>query len=187
MNVVIIDNYDSFTYNLAHLVREFGVEVTVYRNDQFTLKQLEPFDRIILSPGPGLPSESGLLLDVIKTYAGHKPIFGVCLGHQAIGEVFGAKLINLQHVYHGVATEGTQFGNDPIFTGLPRRMMMGRYHSWVVDKEEFPNCLEITAVSDDGQIMGLCHKNYNIHGIQFHPESVLTPQGRIIMQNWLRT
>ena len=186
MKIVIIDNYDSFTYNLAHLVKQLGAEVEVYRNDQFTLGQLEPFDKIILSPGPGIPSEAGLLLDVIKTYAGRTPMLGVCLGHQAIGEVFGAKLENLSEVYHGVATEGTQFGNDPIFDGLPKRLLMGRYHSWVVSRTEFPASLEVTAVSDDGQIMGLRHRHYNIHGIQFHPESVLTPMGSKIVENWLR-
>lgn len=183
--IVIIDNYDSFTYNLAHLVKELGADVTVYRNDQFVLNQLEPFDKIILSPGPGIPSEAGLLLDVIKAYAGRKPILGVCLGHQAIGEYFGGHLTNLSEVYHGVQTEGTQFGTDPIFQGLPKRIMMGRYHSWVVDRSGFPDCLEVTAVSDDGQIMALKHKNYNIHGIQFHPESVLTPDGRTMIDNWL--
>ena len=177
MKTVIIDNYDSFTYNLAHLVKELGAEVTVYRNDKFTLNQLEPFDKIILSPGPGIPSEAGLLLDVIKHYAGQKPMLGVCLGHQAIGEVFGAKLENLSDVYHGVATEGTQFGNDPIFNGLPKRITMGRYHSWVVSKDHFPACLEVTAESDDGQIMGLRHKNYDIHGIQFTPKAYSRPKG----------
>ncbi len=185
MKIVIVDNYDSFTYNLAHLIKSLGAEVTVYRNDQFTLNQLEPFDKIVLSPGPGIPSEAGLLLDVIKHYAGEKPMLGVCLGHQAIGEAFGAKLTNLSEVYHGVATPITQYGNDPIFAGLDKRVEVGRYHSWVVDKENFPDSLEITAVSDDGQIMGLKHKNYNIHGIQFHPESVLTPEGRTMIKNWL--
>ena len=185
IKIVIIDNYDSFTYNLAHLVKELGADVTVYRNDQFALNQLEPFDKIILSPGPGIPPEAGLLLDVIKAYAGKKPILGVCLGHQAIGEHFGGRLTNLSEVYHGVQTEGTQFGTDPIFAGLPKRIMMGRYHSWVVDRAGFPDCLEVTAVSDDGQIMALKHKNYDIHGIQFHPESVLTPEGRTMLGNWL--
>lgn len=185
MRIVIIDNYDSFTYNLAHLVKELGAEVTVYRNDQFELSQLELFSKIILSPGPGIPSEAGLLLDVIKTYAGKKPILGVCLGHQAIGEVFGGKLENLSDVFHGVATEGTQFGNDELFSRLPNRITMGRYHSWVVSKEGFPDCLEITAESDEGQIMALKHKTLNIRGIQFHPESVLTPDGRQMLQNWL--
>ncbi|MBO6004414.1 MAG: aminodeoxychorismate/anthranilate synthase component II [Verrucomicrobia bacterium] len=186
MKIVIIDNYDSFTYNLAHLVKEFNVEVTVYRNDQFRLNDLEPFHKILLSPGPGIPTEAGLLLDVIRTYKDKKSILGVCLGHQAIGEVFGGKLENLSDVFHGVATEGTQFGNDEIFSGLPKRITMGRYHSWVVSKDGFPDCLEITAESDEGQIMALRHKELDIRGIQFHPESVLTPDGRRIMENWLR-
>jgi anthranilate synthase component 2 len=185
MKIVIIDNYDSFTYNLSHLVKELGAEVTVVRNDQFALPELEAYDKIILSPGPGIPSEAGLLLDVIKTYAGKKPILGVCLGHQAIGECFGAQLTNLSEVFHGVATEGTQFGNDPIFAGLPQRITMGRYHSWVVSKDGLPSCLEITAESDEGQIMALRHKEYDIHGIQFHPESVLTPEGRKIIENFI--
>lgn len=184
--VVIIDNYDSFTYNLAHLVKQLGAKVEVFRNDQFTLNQLERFTKIILSPGPGIPEEAGLLMDVIRTYAGRKPMLGVCLGHQAIAEVFGGKLVNLKEVYHGIATEGTQFGNDPIFSGLPKRIVMGRYHSWVVDRAGFPDCLEVTAMSDDGQIMALRHHNYNIHGIQFHPESVLTPEGATIVRNWLQ-
>lgn len=185
MRIVIIDNYDSFTYNLSHLVKELGASVSVVRNDKFATDELEAYDKIILSPGPGIPSEAGLLTDVIRSYAGRKPIFGVCLGHQAIGEVFGGHLTNLDDVYHGIQTEGTQLGNDPIFKSLPSRIKMGRYHSWVVDKEGFPDTLEITAVSDDGQIMGLRHKVYDIHGIQFHPESVLTPDGRTILANWL--
>ena len=185
MKIVIIDNYDSFTYNLSHLIKEIGAEVTVIRNDQFTLNQLEPFDKIVLSPGPGIPSEAGLLLDVIKTYKGRKPILGVCLGHQAIGEVFGGTLENLSDVFHGVATEGTQFSNDYIFDSLSKRITMGRYHSWVVSRENFPTCLEVTAVSDEGQIMALKHRQYDIHGIQFHPESVLTPMGKTIVQNFL--
>ncbi|MCI5506226.1 MAG: aminodeoxychorismate/anthranilate synthase component II [Prevotella sp.] len=185
MKIVIIDNYDSFTYNLSHLIKEIGAEVTVIRNDQFTLNQLEPFDKIVLSPGPGIPSEAGLLLDVIKTYKGRKPILGVCLGHQAIGEVFGGTLENLSDVFHGVATEGTQFSNDYIFDSLSKRITMGRYHSWVVSRENFPTCLEVTAVSDEGQIMALKHKNYDIHGIQFHPESVLTPEGKTIVRNFI--
>ncbi len=185
LRVVVIDNYDSFTYNLVHLVRHLGAEVTVYRNDQFALADLEDFDKIILSPGPGIPAEAGLLLDVIRTYAGRKPILGVCLGHQAIGEVFGGSLTNLSDVFHGVATEGTQLQNDPIFAGLPRRITMGRYHSWVVDRNTLPPCLEVTAESDEGYIMALRHRDYDIHGIQFHPESVLTPQGSTIVSNWL--
>ncbi len=186
MNIIIIDNYDSFTYNLAHLVRELGAKVTVYRNDQFTLPQIEVFDKIILSPGPGIPSEAGLLLDVIKTYAGRKSMLGVCLGHQAIGEAFGAHLVNLTDVYHGVATECTVLVADPLFESMPARFTIGRYHSWVVDENGLPESLEITAKSDDGQIMALRHRHYDIHGIQFHPESVLTPQGKQIMANFLR-
>jgi len=185
MKIVIIDNYDSFTYNLSHLVKELGAEVSVLRNDCFEMRQLEVFDKIILSPGPGIPCEAGLLLDVIREYAGGKPLLGVCLGHQAIGEVFGAKLQNLDDVYHGVQTEGTQFGIDPIFAGLPERIRMGRYHSWVVSKDGFPDCLEITATSDEGQIMALRHRQFDIRGIQFHPESVLTPDGRTMLRNWL--
>lgn len=185
MKIVIIDNYDSFTYNLSHLVKELGADVTVFRNDKFLLNEIEQYDKIILSPGPGIPSEAGLLLDVIRTYRGRKPMLGVCLGHQAIGEVFGARLTNLSTVYHGVATEGTQYGNDPIFRDMPKRIIMGRYHSWVVDSTSLPECLEVTAMSDDGYIMALRHRHYDIHGIQFHPESVLTPEGRQIVRNWL--
>lgn len=186
MKIVIIDNYDSFTYNLSHLLKELGAEVDVVRNDKFELKDLEQYDKIVLSPGPGIPSEAGLLLDVIRTYAGRKPILGVCLGHQAIGEVFGASLENLKEVYHGVQTEGTQLGNDYIFEGLPERVMMGRYHSWVVAKDPVPECLEVTAMSDDGEIMAMRHRQYDIHGIQFHPESVLTPEGKTIVGNFLK-
>lgn len=186
MKIVIIDNYDSFTYNLSHLLKELGAEVDVVRNDKFELKDLEQYDKIVLSPGPGIPSEAGLLLDVIHTYAGRKPILGVCLGHQAIGEVFGASLENLKEVYHGVQTEGTQLGNDYIFEGLPERVMMGRYHSWVVAKDSVPECLEVTAMSDDGEIMAMRHRQYDIHGIQFHPESVLTPEGKTIVGNFLK-
>ena len=174
--IVIIDNYDSFTYNLSHLVKELGAEVTVLRNDQFLLDALEQFDKIILSPGPGIPSEAGLLLDVIRTYAGRKPILGVCLGHQAIGEVFGARLENLSDVFHGVATPCRIVADDPVFAGLPQTITIGRYHSWVVSAEGLPACLEVTAESPEGQIMALRHRDYDVHGIQFHPESVLTPR-----------
>lgn len=183
--IVIIDNYDSFTYNLSHLVKEMGVQVTVYRNDKFQLEQLEEFDKIILSPGPGIPEEAGLLLDVIRTYAGRKPILGVCLGHQAIGQVFGGKLTNLPDVYHGVETPVHIISQDYIFDTLPDTFQVGRYHSWVVDRENFPSCLEITSVSDEGYIMSLRHREYDIKGIQYHPESILTPCGKIIIKNWL--
>lgn len=186
MKVVIIDNYDSFTYNLSHLVKELGAEVTVFRNDMFKLEQLESYDKIILSPGPGIPCEAGLLLDVIKCYAGKKPILGVCLGHQAIGESFGGKLTNLSEVYHGVATPCTITNKDYLFEGLPEKIEIGRYHSWVVDNDDFPDCLEVTSVSDEGYIMSLRHKEYDIRGIQYHPESVLTPDGKKIIENWLK-
>ena len=183
--IVIIDNYDSFTYNLSHLVKEQGAEVQVLRNDQFELRALEAYDKIILSPGPGIPSEAGLLCDVIRTYVGRKPILGVCLGHQAIGEVFGARLENLTQVFHGVATPCQIVTDDPIFEGLERTITVGRYHSWVVATEELPVCLEVTALSDEGQIMALRHRQYDVHGIQFHPESVLTPEGRTIIKNFI--
>ena len=186
MNIVIIDNYDSFTYNLSHLVKELGADVTVLRNDQFRLTDLEPFDRIILSPGPGIPSEAGLLLDVIRTYADRRPILGVCLGHQAIGEVFGAQLENLSEVFHGVATPCHLVAPSPLFRGIPEEFTVGRYHSWVVARDHFPDCLEVSAESDEHQIMALRHRQLPIYGIQFHPESVLTPQGKMIIQNFLQ-
>ena len=185
MKIVIIDNYDSFTYNLSHLVKELGAEVTVVRNDQFNIGDLEAYDKIILSPGPGIPEEAGLLLDVIRIYAGRKPILGVCLGHQAIGQVFGAQLENMTDVMHGVATPCDITGSDVMFEGLPQRITVGRYHSWVVSADGLPECLAVTAKSDDGCIMALKHKEYDIHGIQFHPESVLTPDGKKMLQNWL--
>ena len=185
MKIVIIDNYDSFTYNLSHLVKELGAEVVVLRNDQFRLDDLKAFDKIILSPGPGIPSEAGLLLDVIRTYAGRKPMLGVCLGHQAIGEVFGGRLENLSDVFHGVATPCRIVADDPIFNGLDRDIVVGRYHSWVVATDVFPACLEITATSPEGQIMALRHREHDIHGNQFHPESVLTPEGKTIIKNFI--
>ena len=185
MKIVIIDNYDSFTYNLSHLVKELDAEVTVVRNDQFNIGDLEAYDKIILSPGPGIPEEAGLLLDVIRTYADRKPILGVCLGHQAIGQVFGAQLENMTDVMHGVATPCDIIDSDVMFEGLPKRITVGRYHSWVVSADGLPECLAVTAKSDDGCIMALKHKEYDIHGIQFHPESVLTPDGKKMLQNWL--
>ena len=185
MKTVIIDNYDSFTYNLSHLVKELGAEVSVVRNDRFNLDDIDAFDKIILSPGPGIPSEAGLLLDVIRRYAGKKPILGVCLGHQAIGEAFGGTLENLSEVFHGVATPCHIIAEDPLFKGIAPDFEVGRYHSWVVSRENIPDCLEVTAVSDEGQVMALRHRTMEIHGIQFHPESVLTPEGRIIIQNFL--
>ena len=186
MRIAVIDNYDSFTYNLVHLVKSLGVEVDVFRNDQFRLSSLELYDKLLLSPGPGIPSEAGLLLEVIKTYAPRKPILGICLGHQAIGEVFGGRLVRLRQVYHGVATPCEQMMDEPLFADLPRHFEVGRYHSWVVSREDFPDCLQVTALSSDGQVMALRHKQYDVRGLQFHPESVLTPLGGTILSNWIR-
>ena len=186
MKTVIIDNYDSFTYNLAHLVKELGAEVDVLRNDKFELEELEKYDKIILSPGPGIPEEAGLLLEVIRTYAGRKPILGVCLGEQAIGQAFGGKLTNLSEVFHGIQTNVKIKNKDYIFSGLPTEIPVGRYHSWVVDTDGSPEELVITAISSEGQIMALKHREYDVHGIQFHPESVLTPDGKQIVGNWLK-
>lgn len=185
MKIVIIDNYDSFTYNLSHLVKELGAEVTVLRNDSFPIEELETYDKILLSPGPGIPKEAGLLLEVIRTYAGKKPILGVCLGEQAIGEVFGGKLTNLSEVYHGIQSPIRITASDYLFEGLPEEILVGRYHSWVIDRENFPDALEITAVSQEGYIMALRHKDFDVQGIQFHPESVLTSDGKKIISNWL--
>lgn len=185
MKSVIIDNYDSFTYNLRHIVNELGVDVDVLRNDAFDIESIAQYDKIILSPGPGIPREAGLMPAVIHRYSGEKPILGVCLGHQAIGEAFGAKLINLSEVFHGVQTPVEIIGNDSIFNGLGHEILVGRYHSWVVDANGLLECLEITATSREGLIMALRHKTYDIHGIQFHPESVLTPQGKRIIANFL--
>lgn len=185
MKSVIIDNYDSFTYNLRHIVNELGVDVDVLRNDAFDIESIAQYDKIILSPGPGIPREAGLMPAVIHRYSGEKPILGVCLGHQAIGEAFGAKLINLSEVFHGVQTPVEIIGNDSIFNGLGHEILVGRYHSWVVDANRLPECLEITATSREGLIMALRHKTYDIHGIQFHAESVLTPQGKRIIANFL--
>ena len=186
MKTVIIDNYDSFTYNLAHLVKELGTEVDVLRNDKFELEELEKYDKIILSPGPGIPEEAGLLLEVIRTYAGRKPILGVCLGEQAIGQAFGGKLTNLSEVFHGIQTNVKIKNKDYIFDDLPTEIPVCRYHSWVVDTDGFPEELVVTAISPEGQIMALKHREYDVHGIQFHPESVLTPDGKQIVGNWLK-
>ncbi len=187
MKILIFDNYDSFTYNLVHLVKELGfTDVDVYRNDKIALEDVAQYDKIILSPGPGIPSEAGLLLPLIREYAGKKPILGVCLGHQAIGEAFGAKLSNLEDVYHGVATNIQVVKPDYIFDELGSELEVGRYHSWIVSSDNVPDCLEITATDDNGKIMALRHREYDIHGVQFHPESVLTPAGEIIVRNFLK-
>ena len=184
--ILVFDNYDSFTYNLVHAIKKLGyTNIEVHRNDQISLKEIERFDKIILSPGPGLPSEAGILLDVIRTYAPTKSILGVCLGEQAIAEAFGGSLINLPEVYHGIATEINVINDDILFYDMLSKLTVGRYHSWVVDPETLPDCLKVTAVDKDGMIMALKHKTYNVHGVQFHPESVLTPNGELMLKNWL--
>ena len=184
--IVVIDNYDSFTYNLVHYLEDLNCEVTVFRNDEFEMDELQQFDKILLSPGPGIPDEAGLLKNVIKTYASSKSILGVCLGQQAIGEVFGGTLINLEKVYHGVATNIKITNTDDVlFKDLPNEFEVGRYHSWVVSNDDFPNDLIITSVDENGQIMSLKHNKFDVRGVQFHPESVLTPNGKKILENWV--
>lgn len=192
MNILVFDNYDSFTYNLVHLVEKITHQkVDVFRNDEIALEKVAEYDKIILSPGPGIPEEAGLLLPLIKMYASTKSILGVCLGHQAIGQAFGGTLTNLSTVYHGVATP-IQIKNEELiiknslFTGLTQEIEVGRYHSWVVDVKGFPTDLEITATDENGYIMALQHKTYDVQGVQFHPESVLTPDGETIIRNWLK-
>lgn len=189
MRVLVFDNYDSFTYNLVHMVEHIlQSPVDVYRNDAITLEEVAAYDKIILSPGPGIPEEAGLLLPLIERYAATKSILGVCLGHQAIGQAFGGKLTNLSTVFHGVATSARLINREAkdLYEGLDDTIEIGRYHSWVVDQQNFPESLEITAVDDQNYIMGLRHKQYDVQGVQFHPESVLTPQGATIIQNWLK-
>ena len=184
--VLVIDNYDSFTYNLVHLINEVGYEAEVWRNDKFDLADVDKYDKILLSPGPGIPEEAGLLLDVIKTYAPTKSIFGVCLGQQAIAEVFGGTLLNLGRPMHGIATPVTVVdGDEPLFWECPQTINVGRYHSWVVSKDNFPSCLKITARDHKNEIMALRHETLDVRGVQFHPESVLTEYGKQMMENWL--
>jgi anthranilate synthase component 2 len=191
LKILVFDNYDSFTYNLVHLVEKITHNrADVYRNDQIALEKVKEYDKIILSPGPGIPEEAGLLLPLIKEYASSKSILGVCLGHQAIGQAFGGKLVNLSTVFHGVATKIGVVSRESgvrsrLFEGLPNELEAGRYHSWVVSKENFPEELEVTAEDENGMIMALQHKKYDVQGMQFHPESVLTPLGEDIMRNWL--
>lgn len=182
--ILVIDNYDSFTYNLVHYLEELGCEVIVKRNDQLTLEEVNAFDKIVLSPGPGIPDEAGLLKQIIEKYAPTKSIFGVCLGQQAIAEVFGGSLINLDEVYHGIATKINITKEDVLFVGIPNEIEVGRYHSWVVNPN-LPDSLEATSVDENGQIMSLRHKTYDVRAVQFHPESVLTPQGKKMLENWL--
>ena len=185
-HVALIDNYDSFTYNLRHLMQQLGARVTVLRNDDFELDELQAYDKLVFSPGPGLPAEAGRMEEAIRCYAGRLPILGVCLGEQAIGEVFGAKLKNLQHVDHGVQSQICITDHSALFAGLPNQVAVGRYHSWVVDRTDFPRELQVTAVSEDGEIMALRHRRLPVYGIQFHPESILTPAGHQMMANFLK-
>lgn len=187
MKVLILDNYDSFTYNLVHMVEKLlHVKIEVFKNDEIGLEEVARFDKIILSPGPGLPDEAGIMKALIKQYGSSKSILGVCLGHQAIGEVYGGKLINLDNVFHGVAHEiDVLDATEILFKGLEKKLMVGRYHSWVVDRNDFPKELMITATDDNGNVMGLRHRELNIRGVQFHPESIMTPVGEKIISNWL--
>ncbi|GGK25802.1 aminodeoxychorismate/anthranilate synthase component II [Yeosuana aromativorans] len=186
-NVLVIDNYDSFTYNLVHYLEDLDCMVTVFRNDKLTLEDVKPFDKIVLSPGPGVPNEAGLLKSIIERFAPTKSILGVCLGQQAIGEVFGGTLINLQDVYHGVSTKVTiTVDDEPLFKDLEKTIEVGRYHSWVVNPN-LPDSLEATSFDENGQVMSLRHKTYDVKGVQYHPESVLTPDGKQILKNWINS
>ncbi|QZT35868.1 aminodeoxychorismate/anthranilate synthase component II [Halosquirtibacter xylanolyticus] len=186
MKIAIIDNYDSFTYNLVHLLKQFdGVEVEVLRNDKYKIEELDVFDKILLSPGPGIPSEAGLLMETIAAYAESKPILGICLGHQAIGEHFGATLENLTEVFHGIQDEIHVNNDTTLFQGLTPTIDVGRYHSWAISNNELPSCIEIIAKDNAGQIMAIQHKELPIMGMQFHPESVLTPTGEKIIKQWI--
>lgn len=186
MKILVFDNYDSFTYNLVHALKSFNLaEIEVYRNDKIALEDVAKYDKIVLSPGPGIPSEAGLLLPLIKQYAPTKCILGICLGLQAIGEAFGGDLINLEDVYHGVATKVDIIADDLLFEGMEKEVEVGRYHSWIVNNKTLPDCLEVTAVDKNGQIMAMHHKEYDVRGVQFHPESVLTPEGLKMLRNWI--
>ena len=185
MKVIVIDNYDSFTYNLVHYLEELNCRVTVKRNDEVNIEDIQKFDKVVLSPGPGIPSEAGLSKEIILRYFKSKSILGVCLGHQAIAEVFGGELLNLKKVFHGVATDINIVKSDPIFLGLPKTLKVGRYHSWVV-KEPVPSDLEVIAIDENGQVMALKHKKYSVWGVQFHPESILTEHGKSLLKNWVK-
>ena len=185
MKILVLDNYDSFTYNLVYIIRQLGYEMDIYRNDKINLDQIEVYDKILLSPGPGIPSEAGIMPDLIKKYAASKDILGICLGHQAIGEAFGSSLTNLSEVVHGLASEVSVY-KDLLFEGLPTKFKIGRYHSWVINEQTLSPNLEVIARTPDGQIMGVRHKAFKVRGLQFHPESVLTEHGVEMMKNWLK-
>jgi anthranilate synthase component II len=188
MKILVLDNYDSFTYNLVHMVQKIvGGKTDVFRNDEIPLEKVKEYDKIILSPGPGIPSEAGSLLPLIKEYASTKSILGVCLGHQAIGEAFGGQLENLSTVYHGISTDCFVDSSKKIFSRLPKIFPVGRYHSWIISEKGFPDELEVTAKDSNGMIMAIQHRRYDVQGVQFHPESVLTPNGEKILENWLNS
>ena len=187
MKILVFDNYDSFTYNLVQMIKEqSNASVDVFRNDEIPLEDVQAYDKILLSPGPGIPSESGLLIPLIKTYAATKSILGVCLGQQAIAEAFGGSLTNLSKVYHGIATPVELIGESNLFEGLPKTFHVGRYHSWVVNEHDLPAELKVTSKDPEGYIMSLEHTTYDVKGVQYHPESVLTPEGAKIIGNWLK-
>jgi anthranilate synthase component II len=186
--ILVLDNYDSFTYNLVHIIKELGYEVDVIRNDKISIAEVDQYDKILLSPGPGIPEEAGIMHEVIRTYGPTKSILGVCLGHQGIGEVYGSKLTNMETVLHGFGMQTTIVDkNCRMFKGLPETFITGRYHSWVVDENALSDQLILTAVGEDGRIMGLRHKEYDVIGVQFHPESILTENGIQMMKNWLES
>lgn len=186
MKLLVLDNYDSFTYNLVQYIQEIlGHDIDVIRNDQITIDEVNEYDAIILSPGPGLPKDAGIMPELIKQYAHRKAIFGVCLGHQAIGEAFGGEVYNLSQVYHGIETPMQVTNADILFENIPQQFNAGRYHSWSVRKENLPDCFEVTAEAEDGTVMAMRHKSYNVRGVQFHPESVMTEHGKQMLRNWL--
>lgn len=186
MKIVVIDNYDSFTYNLVYILKELGADVSVFRNDKIAMEEIQQYDKILLSPGPGIPSEAGIMQDIIREYAPSKSILGVCLGHQGIAEVFGGTLENMGEVLHGVATKALiTESSERLFRGIPSELKVGRYHSWTVIPESVPDTISVTAVDENGKVMALSHRTYDVKGVQFHPESVLTEHGKKMMQNWL--
>lgn len=187
MSVLVIDNYDSFTYNLVHILRELGLSdsMRIVRNDQFGLEEVDEYQNILLSPGPGIPKDAGLMPQVIEKYGSSKNILGVCLGHQGIGEAFGSQLLNLPKVYHGIVTNIEVLVEDRLFKGLPTQYRVCRYHSWVIDKDKVGDDLEVTSIAENGNIMSVRHKKYNVRGVQFHPESIMTEHGKKLMENWL--
>ncbi|MBN2212825.1 MAG: aminodeoxychorismate/anthranilate synthase component II [Bacteroidales bacterium] len=186
--ILVIDNYDSFTYNLVHYIRNLTDDhMDVFRNDEIAVEDIKKYDKILISPGPGIPSEAGICLDLVRIFAPLKSILGVCLGHQAIGEAFGGKLINLERVYHGIATPVHILdANEPLHDGIPSKFNAGRYHSWVLAKDGLPDCFTVTSEDESGIIMGISHKHYDVRGVQYHPESILTEHGMKIMENWLK-